>query len=98
MLFRSYLFATVCVIIYLKRKVKLQVDVNACVLKPLAAGLLMTLFITIALTLLNNFFAGTLGTLIMIAIAGGIYFATLAALKVFDRSELAFLPKRQKQE
>ena len=93
-----YLFATVCVIIYLRKKVKLRIDVNACVLKPLAAGLLMTLFVTIALTLLNNFFVGTLGTLIMIAIAGGIYFGALFALKVFDRSELAFLPVRQKQK
>ena len=93
-----YLFATVCVIIYLRRKVKLQVDVNACVLKPLASGLLMTLFITIALTLLNNFFKGTFGTLLMIAIAGGIYFAALFLLKVFDRSELAFLPIKRKQE
>ena len=93
-----YLFATVCVIIYLRRKVKLKIDVNACVLKPLAAGLMMTLFITIALTLLNNFFVGTLGTLLMIAIAGGIYFGGLFALKVFDRSELNFLPVKQKQK
>ena len=93
-----YLFATVCVIIYLKRKVKLQVDVNACVLKPLASGLVMTLFITVALTLLNNFFVGTVGTLMMIASAGAIYFVSLAAFKVFDRSELAFLPIRQKSQ
>ena len=92
-----YLFATVCVIIYLRKKVKLRVDANACVLKPLAAGLVMTLFITIALTLLNNFFVGTLGTLMMIAIAGGIYFAVLFALKVFDKSELAILPIKKKQ-
>ena len=91
-----YLFATVCVIIYLARKVKLKIEVNACVLKPLAAGLLMTLFLTIALTLLNNFFVGTLGTLLMIAIAGGIYVGALFMLKVFDRSELAFLPLKQK--
>ncbi|MCH5159814.1 MAG: polysaccharide biosynthesis protein [Clostridiales bacterium] len=93
-----YLFATVCVIIYLRRKVKLRIDANACVLKPLAAGLLMTLFITVALTLLNNFFVGTLGTLALIAIAGGIYFGALWALKVFDRSELTFLPVKRKQE
>ena len=93
-----YLFATVCVIIYLARKVKLKIDVNACILKPLAAGLLMTLFITVALTLLDNFFVGTLGTLLMIASAGGIYFGALFALKVFDRSELAFLPVKQKQK
>lgn len=93
-----YLFGTVCVIIYLRRKVKLKIDVNTCVLKPLAAGLLMTLFVTIALTLLNNFFVGTFGTLAMIAIAGGIYFGALALLKVFDRSELAFLPIKQKKQ
>ncbi|MCH5152305.1 MAG: hypothetical protein J1F65_06640, partial [Clostridiales bacterium] len=82
-----------------RKKVKLNVDVNVCVLKPLAAGLLMTLFVTVALTLLDNFFQGTLGTLLMIAIAGGIYFAALFALKVFDKSELAFLPiKQQKQQ
>ena len=91
-----YLFATICVIIYLQRKVKLRVEINACVLKPLAAGLMMTLFITVALTLLNNFFVGTLGTLLMIAIAGAIYFGGLFALKVFDRSELTFLPVKQK--
>ena len=91
-----YLFATVCVIIYLRKKVALKTDVTACLVKPMAAGLLMTLFITVAITLINNFFQGTMGTLALIAISGAIYFAALFALKVFDKSELTFLPAKQK--
>ncbi len=91
-----YLFATVCVIIYLRTKVKLKMDVTPCLIKPLAACMLMTLFITVALGFLNGYFAGTVGTLALIAIAAAVYFAGLAMLKVFDRSELSFLPIRQK--
>lgn len=91
-----YLFATVCVIIYLRTKVKLKMDITPCLIKPLAACMLMTLFITVALGFLDGFFAGTVGTLALIAIAAAVYFAGLAMLRVFDRSELSFLPARQK--
>ncbi|MCH5151966.1 MAG: polysaccharide biosynthesis protein [Clostridiales bacterium] len=93
-----YLFATVCVIIYLRKKIGLKTDVTSCLIKPMAAGMLMTLMITLAITFLKNFFDGTLGTLILIAISGLIYFLGLFALKVFDRSELSFLPVKQKQK
>ena len=91
-----YLFATVYVIIYLKRKVGLKLDANQCIVKPMAAGVLMTLCILIATLFTNGAFASTWGTLLLIALAGGIYFATIFVLKVFDRSELTFLPAKQK--
>ena len=93
-----YLFATVCVIIYLRKKVGLKMDVMQCVIKPLSASMLMTLVITVALAFLSNIFAGTLGTLALIAVAGAIYFVGLYALKVFSRSELSFLPGRRKTD
>ena len=91
-----YLFATVCVIIYLRKKVGLRMDAMQCLIKPLAAGMLMTLCITVAIAFLNNIFAGKVGTLALIAIAGAIYFAGLFALKVFNRNEIPFLPVKQK--
>lgn len=91
-----YLFATVYVIIYLKRKVGLKLDVNQCVIKPLAAGMLMTLCITIATLFTGGAFNSSWGTLILIALSGVIYFAAVFVLKVFNRSELTFLPIKQK--
>lgn len=87
-----YLFATVCVIIYLRVKVGLKIDSTGCLIKPLAAGMLMTLCITLAVIFASNVFAGSFGTLLLIAAAGVVYFAALFALKAFDRSELSFLP------
>lgn len=91
-----YLFATVCVIIYLRVKVGLKMDATQCLVKPMAAGMLMTLCLTLAIVFADNLFAGTLGTLILIALAGTIYFVALYALKVFNKSELNFLPAKQK--
>ncbi len=90
-----YLFATVCVIIYLRVKVGLKTDAVPCLIKPLACSMLMTLFITVALAFFNGFFAGTVGTLVLIALSALIYLSGLVALKTFDRSELP-LPVRQK--
>ena len=91
-----YLFATVCVIIYLRVKVGLRLDAGACLIKPLACGMLMTLCLTVAIAFLSNVFQGTVGTLALIAIAGAIYFVGLFALKVFNRNEIPFLPAKQK--
>ena len=91
-----YLFATVYVIIYLKRKVGLKLNVNQCVIKPLASGMLMTLCITVAVLFTGGTFNSSWGTLVLIALSGVIYFAGIFAFKVFDRSELAFLPIKQK--
>ena len=93
-----YLFATVCVIIYLRKKVGLKMDVPSCLVKPLSASMLMTLCITLALAFLPNLVSGTIGTLLLIAVSGAVYFAGLYALKVFDRSELTFLPARKKAD
>ena len=62
----------------------------------MAAGLLMTLCITVAIAFANNVFGTTVGTLALIALSGAVYFATLFALKAFDKSELSFLPVKQK--
>ena len=91
-----YLFATVCVIIYLRVKVGLKMDVAQCVVKPLSASMLMTLAITLTLVFASNIVSGTIGTLMLIAVSGAIYFVGLYALKVFNRSELSFLPVKQK--
>ena len=90
-----YLFATVCVIIYLRVKVGLKLDFAQSLLKPLSAGMLMTLCRTIGVTLCEQLFASKLGTLVMIALAGGVYFATLLWLKVFDKNEFKILPTKQ---
>lgn len=91
-----YLFATICVIIYLRTKIGLKIDATQCVLKPMASGMLMTLLITIAVSFAGDVFTTKLGTLILIALAGTAYFATLFTFKVFDKSELSFLPIKQK--
>ncbi len=91
-----YLFAAVCVIIYLRVKIGFRTDAVSCLVKPLGSCMLMTLFITVALTFFGNVFAGTLGTLLLIALSGAVYLAGLVLLKTFDRSELPFLPVKQK--
>ncbi len=89
-----YLFATVCVIIYLKAKVGLKINVNACVLVPLAGCFVMTLIISIALLLLPELFANGLGTIVLIALSAVAYFVTLIALKAFDKTELLQFVKK----
>lgn len=91
-----YLFAVICVIIYLRTKLKLKINVEQCVLKPLAAGLTMTLCITLALAFAKSAFTSTLGTLALIALSGAVYFATLFALKTFGKNEIQGLAVRQK--
>lgn len=91
-----YLFATVCVIIYLRKKVELKLDLGQCLIKPLAAGLLMTLCITVATMFAGTVFKGGFGTLILIALSGVIYITTVLTLKVFNKSELSMLPIKQK--
>ena len=89
-----YLFATVCVIIYLKVKVGLKLDFAQSFVKPLSAGMLMTLCITLCVTLAEKFLSNTIGTLIVIALAGAVYFATIFWLKVFDKNEFKVLPSK----
>ncbi len=93
-----YLFATVCVIIYLSVKIKLKIDMANCVLKPLAASLVMTLGITVMTGFAGDFVSGKIGTLVTIVIACALYFATLSMLKVFDKSELSLLPSGHKKK
>lgn len=91
-----YLFATVCVTIYLRKKADLKLDLNQCLVKPLSAGCLMTLCITVAVLFADNVFSGTLGTLLLIALSGVIYVSTVFTLKVFTKNELTMLPIAQK--
>lgn len=90
-----YLFATVCVIIYLKVKVGLKLNFSQCLLKPLSAGMLMTFCITLCVTFAEALLSNTLGTLALIATAGLVYFVAVFWLKVFDRNELKILPSKQ---
>ncbi len=90
-----YLFAVICVIIYLRVKVGLKTDINSCVIKPLASCLVMSLALTPALTFASGFFDSKWGTLLLIVLSGAVYFAVLFALKAFDPSELN-LPSKQK--
>ncbi len=85
-----YLFATVCVIIYLRVKVGLKIDGNQCLLKPMAAGMFMTLCITVAVVFAGEVFATSFGTLALIAIAAVVYFSVISLLKVFDEGFLPF--------
>lgn len=86
-----YLFAAVCVIIYLKTKIGLTPDITQCLIKPLASGLFMTLVITIATVFGGNVFSGKVGTLILIVVSGTVYLGMLSVFKVFTREELAFV-------
>ena len=90
-----YLFATVCVIIYLKVKVGLKLDFAQSFLKPLSAGMLMTLCITLFVALAEKFVSSALGTLLLIGAAGVVYFVAVFWLKVFDKNELKILPSKQ---
>lgn len=85
-----YLFAAVCVIIYLKAKVGLKMDVTQCLVKPLASGMFMTLVITVAVVFAESVFISTLGTLLLIAVSGVVYFCMLSLFKVFTREEISF--------
>ncbi len=89
-----YLFATVCVIIYLRVKVGLKTDVMSGIIKPLGSCMLMTLVIVLALTFLSGVFAGAFGTLALIGIAASVYMLGIIALKTFDRSELPLPVKK----
>lgn len=91
-----YLFATVCVIIYLRVKVGLKADVTQCLLKPMAAGLFMTLCITVAVSFAGKLFSSNFGTLLLIAISCVVYFAMVSLLKVFSKEEMSLLPAKQK--
>ncbi len=85
-----YLFAAVCVIIYLKAKVGLKMDITQCLVKPLVAGMFMTLLITVAVVFAKSVFVSTLGTLLLIALSGVVYFCMLSLFKVFTREEISF--------
>ncbi len=92
-----YLFATVCVIIYLRTKVGLKMNVTQCLVKPLASGMFMTLLITVAVVFAENVFTTTVGTLLLIAIAGVTYFCLLSLFKVFNKDEIGFLPTKKQR-
>ncbi len=92
-----YLFAAICVTIYLNKSVGLHVDGNACVVKPLAAGMFMTLVITLAIGFAKDVFSTTVGTLALIALCATVYVFLLWALKVFDPTELTFLVRRRQK-
>lgn len=83
-----YLFAAVCVIIYLRKKIGLKVDVTASLVKPVSCAMVMTLFITLCVAFWQRLFASKLGTLALIGLAGIAYFCALLLLGVFDSSEL----------
>lgn len=82
-----YLFAAVCVIIYLKVKIGLKLDVSACVIKPLAAGAAMCLIITVAIAFAKSVFTTTIGTIALIAISAVAYFAAISWLKLFGAED-----------
>lgn len=90
-----YLFAAVCVIIYLRAKLRLKIDVNACVVKPLAASMLMMLCVTLALSFAKPLVSSAFGTLLLIAVCGCVYLAAITMLKAFDRSELGLALKQK---
>lgn len=83
-----YLFATVCVIIYLRIKIGLKIDVTASLIKPLSSAMVMTLFVTLCLAFCKQMLSTNVGILSLIALAGIVYFCALALLGVFDKSEL----------
>lgn len=89
-----YLFASVCVIIYLKVKLGLKIDGNACLVKPLAAGMLMTLCVTLSVAFAKPIVSSSIGTLLLIAVCGVVYLAALWFLKTFDKHELGFSLKK----
>ena len=91
-----YLFATICVTIYLRKKVGLKLDLSQCLIKPISAGCLMTLCITVATLFAGSVFQGGFGTLILIALSGIIYISTVFVLKVFNKSELKMMPIARK--
>lgn len=90
-----YLFATICVIIYLTRKLNLRIDVNASLLKPLASSMVMVLAITLLTVFANSFVATALGTVVTILCAVAVYMAVTLAIKVFNSTETKMLPKRR---
>ena len=91
-------FLVACIIMlgYLAVKCRLVPDVQSCVIKPLAAALVMTLYITVLATFVKFFTDTKLGTVIAVVTAGAVYFVTLYLLKVFDKNELNVLPLKQR--
>ncbi len=87
-----YLFATICVIIYLTKRLKLTIDVNASLLKPLASSMVMVLAITLLTSFAKDFVCTTLGTIVTILVAGAVYLLATLSIKVFNPTELKALP------
>lgn len=90
-----YLFATICVIIYLTNKLNLLVDVNSSLLKPLASSMMMVLAITLLTAFAKDFVSTTIGTLVVIVIACVVYLVATFTLKVFNPTELKMLPLKR---
>ncbi len=91
-----FFFACVVMVVYLGVKCQLSPDIQGCVIKPLAASLVMTLFITVVATFLKSFVDTKIGTVVTVGAAGIVYFVALYLLKVFDKNELYVLPIKQR--
>ena len=74
-----YLFACAFAIIYTTSKLKLRFDVTETVLKPLACTLAMTLLITLFCVFKSEFVFSSLGTILLVALSGVVYFGLLIA-------------------
>ena len=93
-----YLFAAVCVIMYLRRAVGLRVDGNECVVKPLAAGMVMTFVITVAVSFARDWVDTAVGTLTLIALCAAVYLGVLGLLKTFSKAELGLFVRKSSGE
>jgi len=71
-------------VVYLRKKLCLKIDVWNVFTKPLIAGTSMVFPLVLANIFAYDFFSTKIGTIMIIALSGILYFVALILLKVFD--------------
>lgn len=87
-----YFVACLLDLVYIVRKQKVKLDLNDTLLKPLACGLTMTVFLLATKDLCARFMPNFLCVFTLIGVGALIYGVMLPMLKVFDKKEAERVP------
>lgn len=87
-----YFVACLLDLLYIVRRQKIKLDLNDTLLKPLACGLTMTVFLMATKDLFAKFLPNYLCVFLLIGIGALIYLVMMPLIKVFDKEEAARVP------
>jgi len=87
-----YFVACLLDLVYIVRRQKIKLDLKDTLLKPLACGLTMTVFLMATKDLFAKFLPNYLCVFLLIGIGALIYAVMMPLLKVFDKEEALRLP------